>query len=81
MLKCHYCGNRYAVLDECPQCHSPHIKRGFVGTQAIVERLQELFPDKKILRMDNDTTQNKDSHAKIWENLRIKRRLYSSARR
>ena len=65
VLKCHYCGNRYAVLDECPQCHSPHIKRGFVGTQAIVERLSELFPDKKILRMDNDTTQNKDAHARI----------------
>lgn len=65
VLKCHYCGNRYAVLTECPVCHSPHIKRGFVGTQAIVEQLSELFPDKKILRMDNDTTQNKDSHARI----------------
>ena len=65
VLKCHYCGNRYAVLTECPVCHSPHIRRGFVGTQAIVEQLSELFPDKKILRMDNDTTQNKDSHARI----------------
>lgn len=65
VLKCHYCGNRYAVLDECPQCHSSSIKRGFVGTQAIVEQLYKLFPDKKILRMDNDTTQNKNSHAAI----------------
>ncbi len=65
VLKCHYCGNRYAVLDECPQCHSSSIKRGFVGTQAIVEQLSQLFPDKKILRMDNDTTQNKNSHAAI----------------
>lgn len=65
VLKCHYCGNRYAVLDECPQCHSASIKRGFVGTQAIVEQLSQLFPDKKILRMDNDTTQNKNSHAAI----------------
>ena len=65
VLKCHYCGNRYAGLDECPQCHSSSIKRGFVGTQAIVEQLSQLFPDKKILRMDNDTTQNKNSHAAI----------------
>ncbi|MBO5215740.1 MAG: primosomal protein N' [Clostridia bacterium] len=65
VLKCHYCGNRYAVLDECPECHSNNIKRGYVGTQQIVEQLSALFPDKKILRMDNDTTQNKDSHAKI----------------
>lgn len=65
VLKCHYCGNRYAVLDECPQCHSNNIKRGYVGTQQIVEQLSALFPDKKVLRMDNDTTQNKDAHAKI----------------
>ncbi len=64
-LKCHYCGNRYAVLTECPECHSPHIKRGYVGTQQIVEQINELFPSAKVLRMDNDTTQNKDAHAKI----------------
>ncbi len=65
VLKCHYCGNRYEVLSECPECHSTNVKRGFVGTQAVVEKLQELFPDKMILRMDNDTTQNKDAHARI----------------
>lgn len=65
VLKCHYCGNRYAVLDVCPECGSPSIKRGYVGTQAIVEQLSELFPDKKILRMDNDTTSTKDAHARI----------------
>lgn len=65
VLKCHYCGNRYAVLDVCPECGSPHIKRGYMGTQQIVEQLNRLYPDKKILRMDNDTTQNKDAHARI----------------
>lgn len=65
VLKCHYCGNRYAMLSECPECGSPNIKRGFVGTQAVVEKLKQLYPDKGILRMDNDTTQTKDAHAKI----------------
>lgn len=65
VLKCHYCNNRYASLDLCPKCKSPHIKQGYVGTQKVVEQLQQLFPDKKILRMDNDTTQTKDSHMKI----------------
>ena len=65
VLKCHYCGNRYAVLDKCPECGSPSIKRGFVGTQAVAEQLSQLFPDKKVIRMDNDTTRNKDAHAKI----------------
>lgn len=65
VLKCHYCGNRYAVLKECPQCGSRDIKRGYVGTQSVVEKLEELYPSVKILRMDNDTTQNKDAHVTI----------------
>ncbi len=65
VLKCHYCGNRYAVLDECPQCHSPAIKMGYIGTQTVVEKLHELFPSAKILRMDNDTTRGKDAHVSI----------------
>ena len=65
VLKCHYCNNRYAMLDVCPKCGSAHIKQGFIGTQQVVEKLQVMFPGKKILRMDNDTTQGKDAHLKI----------------
>lgn len=64
-LKCHYCGNRYAVLTECPNCHSEHIKRGYIGTQQIAEKLEEMFKGVKVFRMDNDTTRTKDAHAKI----------------
>lgn len=73
MLKCHYCGNRYSMLDVCPMCKSLHIKRGFVGTQQLVERLEEMFPGKEILRMDNDTTQTKDSHVRILERFASKK--------
>lgn len=65
LLKCHYCGNRYPTLTVCPECKSEHIRQGYVGTQQVVEKLQELFPKTKILRMDNDTTRSKDAHAKI----------------
>ncbi len=65
VLKCHYCGNRYSALDLCPECKSPHIKQGYVGTEQVVEKLNKLFPETKILRMDNDTTQGKDAHMKI----------------
>ncbi len=65
VLKCHYCNNRYAHLDVCPQCHSPHLRQGYIGTQKVAELLKKEFPDKKILRMDNDTTQNKDAHLEI----------------
>ncbi len=65
VLKCHYCGNRYDLPDVCPECGEGGMKRGFVGTQQVAELLQKTFPDKKVLRMDNDTTQGKDSHLQL----------------
>ena len=64
-LKCHYCGKTYKALTVCPQCHSESIKQGAVGTEQVVDRLSKIFPDVKILRMDNDTTKNKNGHMKI----------------
>lgn len=64
-LKCHFCGKRYKTLTSCPSCGSDNLKFGGVGTEQVVEQLRELFPDVKILRMDNDTTQNKNAYARI----------------
>lgn len=64
-LKCHYCGKRYKVLDKCPSCGSVRIRQGAVGTQKIVEELHKYFPEVKVLRMDNDTTQVKNAYQKI----------------
>lgn len=64
-LKCHYCGKQFKVLFKCPVCGSENIKQGAVGTEQVVRKLQEIFPDVKILRMDNDTTSTKNAHQKI----------------
>ena len=64
-LKCHYCGKQFKVLTRCPKCGSESIKQGAVGTQQVVEKLKEYFPNVKILRMDNDTTTIKHGHLKI----------------
>ena len=37
------------------------------GTQQVVEELQKLYPNVKVLRMDNDTTSGKEGHLKITE--------------
>lgn len=66
-LKCHYCGNRYKVLTKCPECGSENLRKGAIGTEQVVEKLQSLFPDVKIFRMDNDTTSQKNSTIKIIE--------------
>ena len=61
LLKCHFCGKKYRNLTGCPNCKSENIKLGGVGTQRVVEELKSLFPNVPIFRMDNDTTQNKNS--------------------
>jgi len=66
-LKCHYCSARYAKLDLCPECKSESIRQGYVGTERVVEEIEEKFPHIKVLRMDNDTTRTKDAHANILE--------------
>lgn len=64
-LKCHYCGRRYHMLSECPECHSKYIRYGAIGTQKVVDEVQKLFPNVKVFRMDNDTTKTKNSHEQI----------------
>lgn len=69
-LKCHYCGKRFHALDVCPSCGSKDIKQGAIGTERVVEELHKLFPDVKILRMDNDTTSKKNGHRQILNEFR-----------
>ncbi|MCH5156277.1 MAG: primosomal protein N' [Clostridiales bacterium] len=67
MLKCHYCGKHYYILDKCPNCHESSFRQGKIGTQQIVQLLNEMYPDVKVLRMDADTTQTKEGHVKILD--------------
>ncbi len=69
-LKCHYCGKRYHALDVCPSCGSRDIKQGAIGTERVVEELHKMFPDVPVLRMDNDTTSQKNGHRKILNEFR-----------
>ncbi|SDD41365.1 primosomal protein N' [Sporomusa acidovorans] len=65
ILRCHYCQEKQAVPDVCPECGSRYIKYFGTGTQKVEEALKGLFPLAKIIRMDQDTTSRKMAHAKI----------------
>lgn len=69
-LKCHYCGNRYRVFTECPQCGNTELSTGAVGTERVVHELKALIPNVTVSRMDNDTTKTKDAHLKILSDFR-----------
>lgn len=64
-LVCHYCGYETAKVVNCPECGSKYISGFRAGTQQIEEKLQEMYPQMRILRMDADTTKTKDSYEKI----------------
>jgi primosomal protein N' (replication factor Y) len=64
-LRCHYCGYSTPVPYFCPDCESHEIKMQGSGTQQIEEELEALFPEFRLLRMDQDTTSRKNAHDKI----------------
>uniref|UniRef100_UPI003FEF72B1 replication restart helicase PriA n=1 Tax=Faecalibacterium prausnitzii TaxID=853 RepID=UPI003FEF72B1 len=64
-LLCHYCGSQLDPPSaRCPACGGKLQYRGF-GTQKAEEELAKLFPEARILRMDQDTTAAKDAHEKL----------------
>ncbi len=65
VLVCHYCGYSEPKPRLCPKCGSRYISGFRAGTQQIEQKLRELFPEARILRMDADTTRKKDSYEKI----------------
>ena len=61
---CHYCGSQMEPPTICPTCGGKLQYRGF-GTQKAEEELAKLFPDARVLRMDQDSTAAKDAHEKL----------------
>ena len=66
-LVCHYCGYEEREASVCPECGSKHIGGFRAGTQQIEELVKREFPQARVLRMDMDTTKEKDGHEKILE--------------
>lgn len=66
-LMCHYCGYEEPTITLCPTCGSSYIGGFKAGTQQIEEIVKKEFPQAAVLRMDMDTTREKDGHEKILE--------------
>ncbi|MBR1550213.1 MAG: primosomal protein N' [Bacteroidales bacterium] len=72
-LRCHYCGYSIPVPQECPACHSTHLKMTGVGTERIEEDLQILFPEASVARMDLDSTLQKNQYLEILSDFEHRR--------
>lgn len=64
-LICHYCGYETPMMKRCPECGSQYIGKFGTGTQKLEEEINRLYPQARTLRMDFDTTREKDGHEKI----------------
>ncbi|WP_396141275.1 primosomal protein N' [Flavobacterium sp.] len=69
-LRCHYCGYSMAKPTNCHICSSVDLETKGFGTEQIELELAELFPQKNIKRMDQDTTRGKYSFEKIIDSFK-----------
>ena len=63
-MRCHYCGYKTSIPAVCPSCGGELKTIGF-GTERIEDEIQTLFPQARVLRMDLDTTRNKNAYQDI----------------
>ena len=60
-LICHYCGQKRKNVQNCPECQDQAVGKYGVGTQLVVKKLGELYPELVIDRWDTDAI-TKHSH-------------------
>ena len=64
-MVCHYCGHTEPVARICPECGSKYVGSFGIGTQKIEEQVKAACPDARVLRLDADTTKQKNSYEEI----------------
>lgn len=64
-MVCHYCGATYKLPTICPSCKEPAIEVFGYGTERLEDIADGAFGEAKVLRMDLDTTRNKEGYDRI----------------
>ncbi|MGH7906533.1 MAG: replication restart helicase PriA [Candidatus Binataceae bacterium] len=64
-LRCHYCGERRAAPENCPECRGLGLEGLGFGTERLAAALAVLFPQARIERMDSDTSGRRGERTRI----------------
>ncbi len=59
---CHICGKRYKPIYRCPKCKVRLEFKGY-GTERVEEEIKTLYPEFKVIRLDQDTVGNQNKAA------------------
>ena len=62
---CHYCDHEVPPPLACPDCKSPAIRYGGLGTQKLEAEVRARFPDYACARMDADSMRTRGSHDNV----------------
>ncbi|MBB2493799.1 primosomal protein N' [Aquipseudomonas ullengensis] len=68
-LRCHHCGHVERPPRQCPDCAKVDLRPVGAGTERAEERLNILFPDFPVLRIDRDTTARKGTMDKLFSTI------------
>lgn len=72
-FRCHICGYFEPAKTHCRICNGSKIKLLGSGTEKIEEAVKDLFPEKNVARMDQDTTARRGSLLKLLKGVREKK--------
>jgi len=68
-MVCHYCGYHHPVPRKCPACGSYTFAFGAPGTQKVEQLLKIYFPSARIMRLDSDSSQRKDTYTYMYDKM------------
>ena len=66
-MVCHQCNRQSKTPTKCPECQSARIRFLGAGTQRVQDEVASFFPNAKSLRLDSDTTKERNAAAKILD--------------
>jgi primosomal protein N' (replication factor Y) len=64
-MLCHCCDHHETPPKDCPDCQSPAIRYGGLGTQKLEAEVRARFPGQVVARMDTDTMRARGSHEQV----------------
>ncbi|MBC9249066.1 primosomal protein N' [Pseudomonas alcaligenes] len=68
-LRCHHCGHAERPPRQCPDCAKVDLRPVGAGTERAEERLNILFPNFPVLRIDRDSTARKGAMDKLFSTI------------
>ncbi|MBA3937119.1 MAG: primosomal protein N' [Planctomycetes bacterium] len=66
-VRCHYCGDQAPLPKRCPACSQDTLTTQGLGTEQLAAQLVVEIPELKLLRVDADTVNERQGHAKLFQ--------------